>query len=316
MKILLMYQPGEAHLARLRTAAPQAEFLVAGSEAEAQTLIGEAEGVLGNRYFLQSLPFARRLRWMQSNSMGADLVLTGGERLLPITLTCARGLYDDEVADHAVALALALKRGLHLIRDNQHQQAWQRWNLAPLSGQTAMILGWGSVGKAIAHRLTSFGMRLLAVRRTHEGLPVTISAGVDVYGPDGWKNELPRVDLLMMALPLTPHTIRLVGSPELSRLPPTSCLVNVGRGQTLDEAALLTALNSGQLAGAALDVFANEPLPPDHPAWQEPRLLVSPHVGRSPETPPFRWERLFEENLKRFVTGQPLLNVINQVEGY
>lgn len=316
MKVLLMYQPGQAHFARLRAAAPKAEFLVAGSEAEAQTLIVEAEAVLGNRYFLQSLPFAKRLRWMQSNSMGTDLVLTGSDRLKPVTLTCARGLYDDEVADHAVALALALARGIHLVRDHQHRKAWQRWNLVSLAGRTAMILGWGGVGKAIARRLAGFGMNLMAVRRTPDGLPGKTPEGVLLFGPAGWQDKLPDIDLLLMALPLTPLTLHMIGAPELDRLPTTSYLVNVGRGQSLDENALLIALKANRLAGAALDVFETEPLPPEHPAWQEPKLIISPHLGRSQETPPFRWEPLFEENLKRFAEGQPLLNIVNQIEGY
>jgi phosphoglycerate dehydrogenase-like enzyme len=316
MKVLLMYPPQSAHLAALQAAAPKAEFCIAHSEAEAQSLITNADAVLGNRYFLQALPYARQLRWMQSNSMGMDRVLSGGERLSGITITCARGVYDSEMADHTLALLLALTRGLHLIRDNQHNHIWQRLSLTQLEGKTAMILGWGGVGQAVAQRLLAFGVRVKAVRRSHAGPPVAVSESVMMYGPDTWRSELGAIHFLIMALPLTQLTTKMVGTEELNQLSSEAYLVNVGRGGSLDEAALLEALKGNRLAGAALDVFDEEPLPPAHPAWREPKLLISPHLGRSPETPPFRWEPLFVENLRRFASGEALLNVVDQSQGY
>jgi phosphoglycerate dehydrogenase-like enzyme len=306
-----MYPPGKAHLARLREAAPGASFVVASDEDTARREIADADAVLGNRYFTQSVAAARRLRWMQSNSMGVDLIL---ERLgtgLPFVLTCARGVYDGEVAEHAVALLLSLVRGLHLARDRQALARWERSELATVSGSRVLVLGWGGVGRAIGRRLAGLGATVVPARRTSRG-----AEGEHALGAESWRGALPTVAALVMALPLVPATRGAVGERELSALPPGAWLVNVGRGATLDEDALLAALRSGRLAGAALDVFASEPLAVDSPLWREPRLVVSPHVARSAERGRRRWEGLFEENLRRFAAGETLLNVVEPERGY
>ena len=292
MKILLMYEPGDEHLARLQAAAPLADFVVAHDEAEARERIAEADAVLGNRWFYQSVGAAARLRWMQSNSMGVDLILDrAGKR--DFVLTCARGVYDAEVAQHAVALALALVRGLHTFRDAQHRAEWNRTRLRNLGEMDALILGWGGVGQSIARLLEPFGTRV------HPGR----SDGSPAFD----------VDLLFLALPLTPRTRHLVGANELGMLRPGAFVVNVGRGETLDTDALLAARHLG---GVALDVFEDEPLPPEHPLWSRRDVLLTPHVARSIEDPPYRWEPLFEENVRRFAAGEPLLHVVDQEKGY
>ena len=355
MKILLMYGPSRAHLAALQEAAPQATFAVAGSEGEAREQVVDARAILGNRYFLQSLPYSQRLRWMQSNSVGMDLILDGGgERLREITLSNARGVYDDEVADHALALILGLVRGLHLARDAQRDRRWDRWSLGTLAGRRALVLGWGGVGQAIGRRLLTFGVEVEGVRRTHHGPPARQDdprmesraagrrrpvpadapgtwalsregtgaarslgpAGCLVHGPASWRQALPSTDILVLALPLTAQTRSLVGAKEIDALPASAVVVNVGRGGTLDDGALLAALRENRLLGAGLDVMADEPLSPDHPAWGERRLWFTPHVARSLERPPYRWEPLFVENVRRYGAGELLLNVVDQEAGY
>jgi phosphoglycerate dehydrogenase-like enzyme len=167
----------------------------------------------------------------------------------------------------------------------------------------------------IARRLAALGARVEGVRRNHRGAAMD-DAGFPVWGPDGWRARLPHVDLLFMALPLTPETRSLVGRAELAALPRHARLVNVGRGGTADEAALLEALAAGRLAGAALDVLEEEPPSADFAGWAEPRLIVTPHVARSVESPPHRWEPLFVENLRRFASGEPLCNVVSREAGY
>jgi phosphoglycerate dehydrogenase-like enzyme len=316
MRVLLMYPPSPGHRAALEDAAPGVEIRVATSAEDAARHIADADAVLGNRYFLQSLPRARRLRWMQSNSMGTDLVLSAGELLDGVVVTSARGVYDDEVAEHALALALALLRDLHTLRDDQRERRWARRPLARLSECRALVLGWGGVGVGLARRLAALGASVEGVRRNHSGAAATDAAGFPVWGPDGWRGRLPHVDLLFMALPLTPETRSLVGRAELAALPRHARLVNVGRGGTVDEAALLEALAAGRLAGAALDVLEEEPPSPGFAGWAEPRLIVTPHVARSVESPPHRWEPLFVENLRRFAHGEPLCNVVSREAGY
>lgn len=315
MNVLLMYQPSAEHAQALRHVAPRAAFESAESEQSAAALIRDADAVLGNRYFLESLPHARQLRWMQSNSAGVDLILSAGPAALDdIVLTCARGVYDDEVADHAVALVLALTRRLHHARDAQRERRWERPRLETLRGRHALVIGWGGIGKGIAERLRAFGVEVEGVRRRIA--ETQIVDGFPVHSPLGWRARLPWADILVAALPLTNETRGLVGAAELSALRPGALVVNVGRAQTVEEGAVLAALRDGRLGGAALDVLDDEPPPPEHAAWAESNLLLTPHVARSPEQPPFRWEPLFVENLRRFAAGEPLLNVVDVDAGY
>jgi phosphoglycerate dehydrogenase-like enzyme len=315
LNVLLMYRPNPEHEEALRRAAPTAIFESAADEQSAADLIREADAVLGNRYFLQSLPYARRLRWMQSNSTGVDLILRAGSALDDIVVTSARGVYDDEVADHAVALVLGLARGLHTARDAQRERRWERLQLETLRGRRALVVGWGGVGQAIARRLRSFGVQVEGVRRRIEA-STQDDEGFVVHPPSAWRARLPEMHILVLALPLTHETHHIVGPAELRALPHDAFFVNVGRAQTVEEDALLDALVRGRLAGAALDVVMEEPPRPDHPIWSEPRLLITPHVARSPEEPPFSWEPLFVENLRRFASGEQLLNVVDVSAGY
>lgn len=312
-----MYRPTEPHLTALRAAAPACELAIATDEPSARALIADADGVLGNRYFLQSLPAARRLRWMQSNSVGVDLIVRGGGAALDaITLCSARGCYDDEIAEHALALVLALYRGLPDARDAQRDRRWQQVPLRTVRDRRALLLGWGGIGRASAQRLRALGVSVSAVRQSHLGSPTVDSDGYRIYGPDTWRDALPTTDIVVLALPLTAETRHLVGAAELDRLPTDAVVVNVGRGGTLDERALCERLANGRLSGAALDVLESEPPATANPVWTTPGLLLTPHVARSREAPPYAWEPLFVENLRRFAAGEPLLNVVDKTKGY
>lgn len=313
--ILLMYEPVPEHLDRLKQIAPDHRIAIARSEEEARTLISEAEIVLGNRYFIQSLPFARQLRWMQSNSVGVDLILSEKQHLVEnnVLLTCARGIYDPELAEHTMALLLTLFRQIHLLRDEQHGSQWQRHRLRTLHGSRCLILGWGSLAKAIARLITAMGGEVSATRNqmedSHEG-------AVNIFGCLSWQSRLGETDALIICLPKTKATAHFVNKQILDQLPQTAFVVNIGRGGTLDDEALLQQVRAGQLAGAALDVFEQEPLPPSHGLWYEPRIMVSPHVGRSLEGPVYKWQPLFEENLARYLRGERLVNVVDYDKGY
>lgn len=317
MKVVVTYEASEPHLRRLRESAPGAEVVVAAAEDEARELVPDADALLGNRFLVQSLPFAKRLRWVQSGSMGVDPILRrAGGALAGVVLTCARGLYADEVADHAMALLLGVARGLRPAVEAFGDRRWDRWSLRTLAGSRALVLGWGETGRAIGRRLRGFEVLVQGVRRRHEGPPVRDADGVPVHGPGTWRAELPATDLLVLSLPLTNATVSAVGAPELDALARGAIVVNVGRGAVIDERALFDRLRAGTLAGAGLDTLCEEPALPDHPAWSVPGLLLTPHVARSLETGARRWEPLFEENLRRFARGEPLLGVVDQAAGY
>jgi phosphoglycerate dehydrogenase-like enzyme len=252
---------------------------------------------------------------MQSGSHGVDVILAADPPLGDAVLTCARGVYDDEIADHALGLVLALSRGLHRARDDRPGRTWEPRRLRTLAGGRALILGWGGIGRAVAVRLRACGMTVEGARRRHDGPPV-FREGTLVHGPRTWRAALDGADVLVLALPLTGETRHAVGAPELARLAPGAIVVNVGRGGTLDDDAVFDAVESNHLGGAGLDVLEVEPPPAASRAWTLPDVLLTPHVARSREAPPFRWEPLFEENLRRYAAGEPLLNVVDRGAGY
>ena len=317
MKLLLMYQPSQSHLDCLRSIAPTATIAIATSEIQAKIEIVDADVVFGNRFFLQSLPHAKKLRWMQSNSMGVDKILHGAPDILDtITLSCSRGIYVDEVAEHAIALLFGISRGLHLAFNAFQQRHWGRWHLPTLQGSSCLLLGWGSIGQAIAKRLIPLGISVTAVRRTlHEDTDPQF-VNVTHLNPSQWRSKLPLFQSLIVALPLTAETTGLLRKPDFYSLPKDAIFVNIGRGKIIHEAELCEVLHQGHLLGAGLDTIHQEPPAEDNPIWTTPRLILTPHVARSLEVGEPKWTKLFEENLKRFIANRPLLNVVDPQSKY
>lgn len=312
-----MYQPADNHFGDLQAVAPSAEFVVATSEEQAQSLIADADIVMGNRYFLQSLPFAGRLSWMQSNSMGVDIILNGvGNRLDNVMLTCVKGLYSDEIADHTLALLLSITRNMYQLGIDYQNRKWRRWSLRTLQGLDVLIFGYGSIGKAIATRLTSYGVNLFGVRRSHIGSPIVDELGCTILESSSWCDKLPTTQILIIAAPLTPETHQIIGQSELNDLPNDAILINIARGAIIDETALFDSLRANTLYGAGLDTLCEEPPGPSHVVWDVPNLILTPHVARSLETENFRWQPIFVENLRRFVNNLPLLYMVDQDRGY
>lgn len=230
----------------------------------------------------------------------------------PVVVTCSRGMHAASLSEHAFSLMLALSRRL---LDFQHDRAtrhWERRQCSTLQGKTLLVVGLGAVGRQVALKGQAFGMRVLGVRRQAEGVP-----GVDeLFAPDHLREALARSDWVILCLALTPETRHYIGAGELAVMKPTAFLINVARGEVVDEAALLEALRSGRIAGAGLDVFATEPLPDDSPFWGLPNVVMTPHVGGSMDDYEGRALEIFLGNLGRFLRGEPLENVVDKARGY
>jgi phosphoglycerate dehydrogenase-like enzyme len=260
------------------------------------------------------------LRWVHSGTAGVG----GSLRRLAgtgIVLTNSAGVHAAPIADWVIAAIAYFARGLDRMRAAQAAERWAREEFADgrvrlreLAELRMGIYGLGGIGSAVARRGLALGMSVAGVRRRPErGGP----AGVRwVGGPAELGRLAAESDCLVIAAPHTPETQAAVSRDVLARLPADAIVVNVARGTLLDEAALVALLDAGRLRGAALDVFAVEPLPPGHPLWRHPRVLVSPHVAAV--TARF-WERetgLIVENIRRYLAGAPLLNVVNAEIGY
>jgi phosphoglycerate dehydrogenase-like enzyme len=313
---------------RLRCEFPQVEFREYARPIDAPpstdadwaldaALFADADAVVAWRLAPRLWRDARRLRWIHSPSAAVDQLLTPELRASPILVTNGAAVHAPTVAEHGLALILALARGLP---QAQRDQAARRWaplawldELTTLAGSTAVLLGLGHIGRVLAPKLAALGVEVIGVRQ-YAGDPVAGCA--EVHAVAALDALLPRAAWLVLALPATPSTAALIGARELALLPPRARLVNLGRGAALDQDALAAALAAGRLAAAALDVFAAEPLPPSSPLWSAPGCLISPHVAASA---PDSWDRqvdLVAAHLRRFLAGEPLAPLVDKLRGY
>jgi phosphoglycerate dehydrogenase-like enzyme len=225
------------------------------------------------------------------------------------TVLCnARGVHDASTAELAVTLTLASLRGIPRFVRGQDSEKWYAGMYPALADRTVVIVGYGAIGAAIEDRLTPFECEVVRVAR---------SARQEARGPVRAMGDLPDVlpgaDVVILVTPLTEETRHLVDAEFLARMPDGALLVNVGRGAVVDTKALLAELESGRLT-AALDVTDPEPLPAGHPLWHAPGVLISPHVGGSSSAFPPRARRLLREQLRRYLTGEPLRNIVSAPE--
>jgi glyoxylate/hydroxypyruvate reductase A len=256
------------------------------------------------------------VRWIQATSTGiGQLLLRTGLIESPIVFTTARGIHAKPLADFVLmAILWFAKDGFRMMRD-QAARRWSRYTGRDVRGATVGVVGLGSIGREVARVCRAVGMRVVATRRTVR--PGEGERDVDELLP---LPELPRLlasaDYIVLAVPHTPHTERLIGRRELDTVKRGAVLINVARGAVVDEDALTDALRDGRLGGAALDVFATEPLPADSPLWGMPNVLVSPHSASTVESENARLTDLFCENLERYLRGLPLLNVFDRERLY
>jgi len=301
-------------------AVPGAEVWSPETRDEAERLLPEADVVLGFAVRPENFARAGHLRWIHCTAASVTGVLFPQLVDSDVTVTNARGLHGDAMAEHAIGVMLAFTRKLHLARDAQLRREWSQasqWQDAPrigsLAGSTLGLVGLGAVGTALATRARALGMRVIAVRRRPQSPP---EPAHEQWPETRLHDLLPLADWLVLAAPHTRSTENLIGRRELTLMKRGARLLNLGRGALVDEPALVEALRSGQLAGAGLDVFREEPLPAASPLWDFPQVILTPHTSG---LGPHYWERAMEQftgNLRRYLAGEPLLNVVDKRAGY
>ena len=315
MKLLVYHARAEAYRALLRERFPDldVETVVAGGdEAALERHLADAEVLLGWRIPVAGLARAPRLRWIQLTSAGADHVLDVRPDLGDVVLTNARGIHGALMADYAIGVMVMLQWGFPRLLRLQQARTWRHQYTEPLAGKCLGVLGVGAIGGEIARRGAAMGMTVLGLRR--EPRP---AEGVDrMYGPDGLGELLPRCDFVVVVVPATPETRRMLGERELRAMRRGAYLVNVARGSVVDEPALVRALADGWLGGAALDVFETEPLPAESPLWAMDNVIVTAHIAGEPDEYPKRVMGVVAENVARWREGRPLLNVVDPRRGY
>jgi len=284
--------------------------------AEWQKLLAEAEVMLDvdQPSTSEFLSRVKRLQWIQSSSSGVgEWVKRLGLVETPITVTNAAGMHARPLAEFAIfAMLYFAKRWPRMVAE-QRAHHWERCAIDTLEGKTLGIIGLGRVGQAVATFAKPFGMRVIGTRRTH----VEADSRVDeVFSADQTCDVLAQSDYVVLCVPHTSETVGLIGAEALASTRPGAVLINIARGSVVDEIALIECLQERHLGGAALDVVAHEPLAPDSPLWQMPNVLVTPHSMSTAFDENERLAQLFCENLRRYLDGQPLLNVIDKHLGY
>jgi phosphoglycerate dehydrogenase-like enzyme len=256
---------------------------------------------------------APRLRWVHATSAGAgELVRRAGlgrDALDRVVVTTSSGVHAVPLAEFAVLGMLAVAKDLPGLIAGQRARSWPTVHrpLRELLGQTLVLVGLGEIGRETARLGKALGMRTVGVRRS-AGPPPPYTD--EVHGPERLRELAGRADAMVVSLPLTEATAGLIDKATIGRLPPGCIFVNVGRGGVVDEEALVDALRGRRIAGAVLDVFATEPLPPESPLWTLPNVVVSPHAAALSERENERIVELFVANLRRFLDGRPLVNTV------
>lgn len=263
--------------------------------------------------FVELVLAAPDLRWVQGFSAGTDLHVYRSMLARGLLLTSAAGASAPTVALTAIAGLLALARGFPQIVESQRRREWRPLSRdgepRDLAGRTALVVGTGPIGQEIGRLCRALGLRAVGVRRNAvAGAPPGFDEAV---GFAALPEALPRADWLLLACPLTETTRGLIGAEALALLPPGAHLVNVSRGGVVVEADLLASLRSGRIAGAFLDVFTAEPLPPDSPFWDLPNVIVSPHSAAASDGLADRVAAVFCDNLRRWRNGEPLRNLVS-----
>lgn len=302
-------------LAKVRAVSERVELVTPDELKARPELVGELEIAFGGLGRAQ-LPDAKRLKWLQTAGAGVNGLLTPELRDRDLILTNASGIHAEPITEHMFGMLLMVTRRLAEAWDQQKTRQWKGYdfgaNVSLLSGKTLGVLGVGAIGGHSAKVGQAFGMRVLGLRRTGEPHP-----HVERMYAERERLEFYReCDVVMNSLPLTEKTRHALSWDEFAALKPGAIVINTGRGGTINTDALLDALRSGRLGAALLDVTDPEPLPEDHPLWTMENVYITPHTSGAHPGYDERAGKIFLENLKRYLAGETLLNVVDKQEGY
>jgi phosphoglycerate dehydrogenase-like enzyme len=315
-----MWRPPAWFVEKLRAEFPQVEVIYSATKRDDQQALDGADVLIGWALSPEQLHAAKSLRWIYSITAAVDQFLYPELISSEIALTNAGSVHGPVVAEHAIAMLLALAKRLPSATRYQQHRKWAMeaiWNERPrpreVRAASVVVVGLGSIGAEVASMAAALKMHVIGMREH----PERGAAGAhEVVGYNALDSAIARADFVVLAAPLTPRTRHLIDARRLQLFKPTAFLINVSRGSLVDEAALVKALRERRLAGAALDVFEQDPLSRWSPLWKMPQVLITPHTAFLTENVWHRHYEVFTDNLKRFLAGQPLEGVIDKIRGY
>ena len=319
MKILLAQDLKDSYYQSIYEVWPGCRIVKALDFVSQKREIGNSQvlAVFSGNFKVDLLYEAKKLKWIQSWSAGVDQ-FTEPESLKylidnNIKLTTMSGVHGNIIAEHVMGLVISLSRKLYKFYWQQKNQQWQWIKVDQLEDRVMAIIGLGSIGQEIAARARAFKMKIIGVKRdTGTRIP-----NIDhLYSHDELLTVLKEADYVVVAVPLTDETHQMIGEDEFRVMKNSAYFINISRGQIVDEEMLIRALEEGHIAGAGLDVFTEEPLPPDSPLYKLDNVLITPHIAGVFPAYDQKAIKIFLENLKRFKSGSPLLNLVDYNRGY
>jgi phosphoglycerate dehydrogenase-like enzyme len=296
---------------------PEVRVVIAEDQATAEREIVDAEAAFG-RLPREVLAKARRLRWLQAPQIAPPAGYYYPELIQhSLTVTNFREIFNDHISAHIMAFVLAFARGLHVFIPQQLRREWKKTRensgVVHLPEATALIVGVGGIGAETARLAAAFGMTVLATDARRTEAPPGVA---ELHKPEALDALLPRADFVILTVPHTPATEGFMNRARFQRMKPSAFFINIGRGMTTKLDDLVAALNAGEIAGAALDVFEQEPLPAEHPLWTMPNVLLTPHTaGWGPYLDDRRYQ-IMVDNCRAFLDGKPLHNVVDKASWF
>jgi D-2-hydroxyacid dehydrogenase (NADP+) len=314
LTVLILARVDERYLEMIRAVDARVRVVATADREGAAAAAAAADAIVAWEIPPEVLSGASRLKWIHATAAGVDGLIVPAVREGRVVLTSSVGIHTVGLPEHVMALVLAFARRLHVAVREQMARRWNRPAALgeEVHGTTLGILGLGAIGRAVAERAAAFGMRVIGTKRTPEPVPHVER----VLPPEATDDVLREADYLVIVLPLTPETDGLIDARALRQMKRTAVLINVGRGKIVREGDLIAALRDGVIAGAGLDVFEREPLPADSPLYTMENVIVTPHVSGASRTYYDRAIPLFCDNLRRFLDGRPMVNVVDPARGY
>ncbi|MGM9538781.1 MAG: D-2-hydroxyacid dehydrogenase [Candidatus Onthomonas sp.] len=315
MNILVTIPMDPQQRQALAAIAPEAEVVYTNAEVVTPSEVAQAEIILGNLP-IPLLQHASRLKWLQLNYAGSDNYAAPGVLPEGAILTNASGAYGLAISECMLAGILKLIKRLDQYQHNQEQHIWRNeGEVSSIEGSTTLVVGFGDIGSSFAQRMHALGSTVIGIRRNVTDKPDYVSA---LYQMDALDRLLPLADFVSLSLPNSPQTQKVMGARQFAEMKDSAILINVGRGSAVDTDALVAALNGGQIGGAVIDVVDQEPLPEEHPLWDAPHLVLTPHVTGNYNLPETlrRIVSLSLRNLAAYLSGQPMESVVDFKTGY
>lgn len=308
MRLLILNEEAEYIKSVLESKFPELTIHAASSESEAESFISEADILMAVRVTDEFIKKAVKVQWIQSLISGVDFFITLPSLRKDIIISSTRGIHGPQMSEIAFLLMLSLNRSFVKNIENQKKKVWDRWPTKLLYKKKVGILGVGVIGKEIARKCKAFEMTvhgITSVKRETEFVDFP-------HGPDELKQVLSEVDYFICMVPSSAQTKKMIGAEELAAMKPSAYFISMGRGDTIDEEALIHVLKNKKIAGAGLDVFDTEPLPSDSPLWEMDNVIVTPHIGGMSDIYSDQVIPILEENLRRFLKGErrDLINFI------